>query len=67
MASSQGVRFAEQAGNDISPNVNGYGALTHFELWHVGVPPAQLDWSLLVGRPGRSGRWCASTVWAAGP
>jgi hypothetical protein len=41
------VRFANQAVNDISPDLNGYGSLIHVELWDFGVPVTQLDWSRL--------------------
>jgi hypothetical protein len=41
------VRFANQAGNDISPDLSGYGSLIQLELWDFGVPVAHLDWSRL--------------------
>jgi hypothetical protein len=41
------VRFAKRAGNDIGPDLNGYGSLTQLELWDFGVPVAYLDWSRL--------------------
>ena len=39
------VRFARRAGNDIGPDLDGYGSLTQLELWDFGVPVAHLDWS----------------------
>jgi hypothetical protein len=43
----RGVRFAKQAGNDITSDLDGYGALTQLELWDFGVSVAHLDWSRL--------------------
>ena len=41
------VRFAKQSGNDITPDLDGYGALAQLELWDFGVPVTHLDWSRL--------------------
>lgn len=41
------VRFAKQAGHDISPGLTGYGSLRQLDLWDFGVSTAHLGWSRL--------------------